>query len=75
MDLGTSSKDDKKIKKEETNNLKKALCLFRILKNQEYSLIKENELPLDLYPTFLEMRTNVHCSRTKNYSGNCRNNK
>ena len=54
LDLGTSSKDDKKIKKEATNNLKKALYLFRILKNQAYSLIKENELPIDLYPTFLE---------------------
>ena len=54
LDLGSSSKDDKNIKKEATNNLKKALCLFRLLKNQAYTLLKEGELPIDLYPTHLE---------------------
>ena len=54
LELGASSKDDKNIKKDAINSLKKALCLFRILKNEAYKLINQVELPIDLYPTHLE---------------------
>ena len=54
LELGASSKDDKNIKKDAINNFKKALCLFRILKNEAYKLINQAELPIDLYPTHLE---------------------
>ena len=54
LEIGASSKDDKNIKKNAINNFKKALCLFKTLKNESYSLISQTELPLDLYPTHLE---------------------
>ena len=54
LEIGASSKDDKNIKKDAINNFKKALCLFKTLKNESYSLISQGELPIDLYPTHLE---------------------
>jgi len=54
LEAGGSSKDDKNMKKDAINYFKKAVYLFRTLKNEAYSLISQSELPLDLYPTHLE---------------------
>ena len=54
LEIGCNSKDDKNIKKDAINNFKKALSLFRFLKNEAYTLIGQSELPIDLYPTHLE---------------------
>ena len=54
IEIGLTSKEDKNIKKDAINHFKKALCLFRTLKNEAYLLINQSELPIDLYPTHLE---------------------
>ena len=54
LELGSTSKDDKNIKKDAINHFKKALSIFRYLKNEAYTLINQSELPIDLYPTHLE---------------------
>ena len=54
LEIGADSKEDKNKKKDAINHFKKALCLFRLLKNDSYHLIDQSELPLDLYPTHLE---------------------
>ena len=54
LEIGAESKDDKNIKKDAITNFKKALCLFRIIKNEAYNSINQGELPIDLYPTHLE---------------------
>lgn len=64
LEKGASSKDDKNAKKEAINNFKKAVCIFRILKNEAYSLIHQSELPYDLYPTHLE-----YCERMSLVAG------
>ena len=64
LEKGASSKDDKNMKKEAINNFKKAVCLFRTLKNEAYSLIHQSELPYDLYPTHLE-----YCERMSLVAG------
>jgi hypothetical protein len=54
LEVGAKSNDDKNIKKDAITNFKKALCLFRIIKNEAYKSINQAELPIDLYPTHLE---------------------
>ena len=54
LELGTNSKEDKSIKKDAVNHFKKAVYLFRMLKNEAYTTIDQSELPYDLYPTHLE---------------------
>lgn len=54
LESGANSKEDKNIKKEAVNHFKKALSLFRILKDEAYASISQSELPYDLYPNHLE---------------------
>ena len=54
LELGAESKDDIVKKKEASKNLRKSVSLFKLLKNEAYSSIDQNELPYDLYPTHLE---------------------
>ena len=54
LDLGKNSKEDKNIKKDAVNHFKKAVCLFRLLKDEAFSSIDQSELPYDLYPIHLE---------------------
>ena len=54
LELGANSKEDKNIKKDAVNHFKKAVYLFRLLKNEAYLAIDQSELPYDLYPTHLE---------------------
>ena len=52
--MGANSKEDKVIKKDAVNHFKKAVYLFRMLKNEAYTTIDQSELPYDLCPTHLE---------------------
>ena len=54
LELGANSKDDKNIKKDAVNHFKKAVYLFKLMKEEAYSSISQDELPYDLYPTHLE---------------------
>ena len=54
LELGTNSKEDKNIKKDAVNHFKKAVYLFRMLKNEAFTTIDQSELPYDLYPVHLE---------------------
>ena len=54
LELGANSKEDKVIKKDAVNHFKKAVYLFRMLKNEAFTTIDQSELPYDLYPTHLE---------------------
>ena len=54
LELGANSKDDKNIKKDAVNHFKKAVYLFRTMKNEAYISMDQSELPYDLYPTHLE---------------------
>ena len=54
LELGTNSKEDKNIKKDAVKQIKKAVYLFRMLKNEAYATIDQSELPYDLYPVHLE---------------------
>ena len=54
LELGANSKEDKNIKKDAVNHFKKAVYIFRTLKNEAYLGIDQSELPYDLYPTHLE---------------------
>ena len=54
LELGANSKEDKNIKKDAVNHFKKAVYLFKLIKEEAYSSISQDELPYDLYPTHLE---------------------
>ena len=54
LETGTNSKEDKNIKKDAVNHFKKAVYIFRLLKDEAYAAISQDELPYDLYPTHLE---------------------
>ena len=64
LEIGANSKEEKSIKRDAVNNFKKAVCIFRLIKDEAFSLIDQSELPYDLYPTHLD-----YCEKLSSIAG------
>ena len=64
LEIGANSKEEKSIKRDAVNNFKKAVCIFRLIKDEAFSSIDQSELPYDLYPTHLD-----YCEKLSSIAG------